>query len=61
MALNSSTIGAAKLKLDAERRACEIRLRAEHKAGQLLSKMNKAKGGIGKRKSISGDWIRRRR
>ena len=28
-----------------ERRACEIRLRAERKAGQLLSKMEKAKGG----------------
>ncbi len=30
---------------EAERRACEIRLRAERKAGQLLSKMEKAKGG----------------
>ncbi len=27
------------------RRACEIRLRAERKAGQLLAKMEKAKGG----------------
>lgn len=30
---------------EAERRACEIRLRAERKAGQLLAKMEKAKGG----------------
>src|ERR1700757_3738433 len=30
---------------DAERRACEIRLRAERKAGQLLAKMPKAKAG----------------
>jgi hypothetical protein len=30
---------------EAERRACEIRLRAERKAGQLLKKMPKAKGG----------------
>jgi hypothetical protein len=29
---------------DAERRACEIRLRAERKAGQLLAKMPKANG-----------------
>jgi hypothetical protein len=35
---------------EAERRACEIRLRAERKAGQLLAKMDKAKGG-GDRKS----------
>ena len=36
---------------EAERQACEIRLRAERKAGQLLSKMEKAKGarGIGKK------------
>jgi hypothetical protein len=30
---------------EAERRACEIRLRAERKAGSLLSTMEKAKGG----------------
>jgi hypothetical protein len=30
---------------EAERRACEIRLRAERKAGVLLRKMPKAKGG----------------
>ena len=30
---------------EAERRACEIRLRAERRAGQLLAKMPKAKGG----------------
>ncbi len=30
--------------VEAERRACEIRLRAERKAGQLLAKMEKAKG-----------------
>ncbi len=35
---------------EAERRACEIRLRAERKAGKLLSKMEKNKGG-GDRKS----------
>jgi hypothetical protein len=29
---------------EAERRACEIRLRAERKAGQLLAKMKKAQG-----------------
>lgn len=29
---------------EAERRACEIRLRAERKAGQLISEMEKAKG-----------------
>jgi hypothetical protein len=29
----------------AERRACEIRLRAERKAGQILAKMEKPKGG----------------
>lgn len=36
---------------DAERRACEIRLRAERKAGQLLAKMPKQHGarGVGKR------------
>ena len=28
-----------------ERRACEIRLRSERKAGQLLKKLEKAKGG----------------
>ncbi len=35
---------------EAERCACEIRLRAERKAGQLLSKMEKNRGG-GDRKS----------
>ena len=30
---------------EAERRACEIRLRAERKAGELLSKMEKAPRG----------------
>jgi hypothetical protein len=30
--------------VEAERRACEIRLRAERKAGQLLQQMEKAKG-----------------
>jgi len=30
--------------VEAERRACEIRLRSERKAGQLLKKMEKAKG-----------------
>jgi hypothetical protein len=38
--------------VEAERRACEIRLRAERKAGALLKEMEKAKGarepGIGK-------------
>ena len=32
---------------EAERRACEIRLRAERKAGRLLSQMEKAKGARG--------------
>lgn len=40
---------------DAERKACEIRLRAERKAGELLRGMEKAKGaareGVGKRGS----------
>jgi hypothetical protein len=57
MALNSSTIGAAKLKLDAERRACEIRLRAEHKAGQLLSKAVSDQIGlkrVGSARSLDG-------
>jgi hypothetical protein len=31
--------------IEAERQACEIRLRAERKAGQLLAQMDKAKGG----------------
>jgi hypothetical protein len=31
--------------VDAERDACEIRLRAERRAGQLLKEMEKAKGG----------------
>ena len=31
--------------IEAERQCCEIRLRAERKAGQLLTKMEKAKGG----------------
>ncbi len=31
---------------EAERQACEIRLRAERKAGQLLAKMTKAKGRL---------------
>jgi hypothetical protein len=31
---------------EAERRACEIRLRAERKAGSLLSTMEKAKGAL---------------
>lgn len=34
---------------EAERRACEIRLRAERKAGQLLAKTEKAKGAATKR------------
>ncbi len=31
--------------VEAERRACEIRLRAERKLGQILRDMEKAKGG----------------
>ncbi len=31
--------------IEAERQCCEIRLRAERKAGQLLAQMEKAKGG----------------
>lgn len=34
------------LNTDAERQACEIRLRAERKAGQLLAKMPKANGHV---------------
>jgi hypothetical protein len=33
------------LNLDAERKAVEIRLRAERKAGQLLAQMDRSKGG----------------
>jgi hypothetical protein len=33
------------LNVEAERQCCEIRLRAERKAGRLLAKMEKAKGG----------------
>ncbi len=33
------------MNVDAERRACEIRLRAERKAGRLLRDMEKAKAG----------------
>jgi hypothetical protein len=36
---------AAEKTNETERRACEIRLRAERKAGQLLSSIEKAKGG----------------
>lgn len=31
---------------EAERRACEIRLRAERRAGQLLQKLDKSKGRL---------------
>jgi hypothetical protein len=31
--------------VEAERQCCEIRLRAERKAGELLKKMDKNKGG----------------
>jgi len=31
--------------VEAERQACEIRLRAERKAGEILQKREKAKGG----------------
>jgi hypothetical protein len=37
---------------DAERRACEIRLRAERKAGQLLAKMPKANGTLKRGKEL---------
>lgn len=44
---------------EAERQACEIRLRAERKCGQLLADMEKAKGsaqpGIGRRGMQSSD------
>ena len=43
------------LNTDAERQACEIRLRAERKAGQLLAKMPKAKGGQFSEKNRSSD------
>ncbi len=38
-----------------ERRACEIRLRAERKAGQLEAKRQKPKGGRGKKGRPPGD------
>jgi len=42
---------------DAERRACEIRLRAERKAGQLLARMDqKANGRPSKEKRSSSQW-----
>jgi hypothetical protein len=40
---------------EAERRACEIRLRAERKAGQLLAKMEKAKGRAGPGRGKAGN------
>lgn len=39
---------------DAERKACEIRLRAERKAGELLKRMDKAKGNRHKTARESG-------
>jgi hypothetical protein len=39
---------------EAERRACEIRLRAERKAGELLSQMEKAKGAPGPGRGKAG-------
>jgi hypothetical protein len=43
--------------VEAERRACEIRLRAERKAGQLLRGMEKAKGAAQPgSKQQSSDW-----
>jgi|SRR6516164_4691190 hypothetical protein len=43
---------------DAERRACEIRLRAERKAGQLLARMDqKANGRPSKEKRSSGATV----
>jgi hypothetical protein len=37
------------MNVEAERRACEIRLRAERKAGKLLKEMEKAKRGPDKK------------
>jgi hypothetical protein len=41
--------------VEAERKACEIRLRAERRAGQLLKEMEKAKGGQPYQKSYQSD------
>jgi hypothetical protein len=45
--------------IEAERQCCEVRLRAERKAGQLLAKMDKAKGGarkgVGRRGGMPSD------
>jgi hypothetical protein len=38
--------------VDAERKACDIRIRAERKAGQLLKKMEKAKGVLKRGKNL---------
>src|ERR1041385_1275040 len=40
--------------IEAERRACEVRLRAERKVGALLSEMEKAKGTAGMGRSPLG-------
>ena len=42
---------------EAERRACEIRLRAERKAGQLLADMEKAKGNAGPGRGKAGGAV----
>ena len=39
--------------IQAERHACEIRLRAERKAGQIEAKREKSKGGRGNREICS--------
>src|SRR5947209_8036177 len=41
--------------VEAERQACEIRLRAERKAGQLLKTIQKAKGGQPSKKNPCHD------
>jgi hypothetical protein len=47
------------LNVEAERRACEIRLRSERKAGQLLTAMVKAKGiASGGERNAAGHTIR---
>ncbi len=42
------------MNLDAERQAVEIRIRAERKAGELLSYMDRKQGGIKKFHSVHG-------
>lgn len=46
------------MNTEAERKACEVRLRAERRAGQLLSEREKAQGGTFVGKDSEGSVIR---